>query len=404
MYENFNMFLLKLPESCKKFIADDCIEFHLPRKHHHCPICGSQATYVHDYRKQNLCGFSPEIKYIYNRRRYRCQDCGKAFSEDNSFIDRFQRMPRSEIEHIIQEHGDPVPSSFIAHRHDISPTTVIRHFAHAESAAKEKEAVNEEALSAVISLDEFRGNAGAKFQVVVNDLQHRKCCDIIDDRSVATLYDRIRSYPLADRENVVMVSIDLSPLFRKLIEDCLPNAEIAADKFHAVRLANDALDSIRKEVQTHLDPSQRKWFKNSRRTLLKRKHKLTPTERIKLSQMFALSEKLALAHALKEEYYRLFDSTDRATYKERLREFKEHVLASGIAPFMRVLKTLEQWKEEIWNGIRTGYNNGFTEGCNNTIKVLKRVCYGFRNFENFRRRILYILNNEARKSRRTKVS
>ena len=120
--------------------------------------------------------------------------------------------------------------------------------------------------------------------------------------------------------------------------------------------------------------------------------------------MFALSEKLALAHALKEEYYRLFDSTDRATYKERLREFKEHVLASGIAPFMCVLKTLEQWKEEIWNGIRTGYNNGFTEGCNNTIKVLKRVCYGFRNFENFRRRILYILNNEARKSRRTKVS
>ena len=68
------------------------------------------------------------------------------------------------------------------------------------------------------------------------------------------------------------------------------------------------------------------------------------------------------------------------------------------------LKTLEEWKEEIWNGIRTGYNNGFTEGCNNTIKVLKRVCYGFRNFENFRRRILYMLNNEARQSRRTKTA
>lgn len=120
--------------------------------------------------------------------------------------------------------------------------------------------------------------------------------------------------------------------------------------------------------------------------------------------MFSFSEKLTRAHALKEEYCRLFDSTDRADFKERLRRFKEHVLAAGIAPFQRVLKTLEEWKEEIWNGIRTGYNNGFTEGCNNTIKVLKRVCYGFRNFENFRRRILYILNNEARKSRRTKAA
>ena len=276
----------------------------------------------------------------------------------------------------------------------------MRHFART---AKEDTAA-EPSLSAVISLDEFRGNAGAKFQVVVNDLQHRKCCDIIDDRSAATLYDKIRNYSLTDRANVELVSIDLSPFFRKLVEECLPNAQIAADKFHAVRLANDALDSIRKEVQAGLDPSQRKWFKNSRRTLLKREHKLTHKEHINLSRMFSFSEKLTRAHALKEEYCRLFDSTDRADFKERLRRFREHVLAAGIVPFRRVLKTLEEWKEEIWNGIRTGYNNGFTEGCNNTIKVLKRVCYGFRNFENFRRRILYMLNNEARQSRRTKAA
>ena len=404
MYEDFNIFLLKLPEDCKEIATESCVQFHLPRKHHVCPICGSQHTYVHSYRSQNLCGLPTDTVYIYRKRRYRCQKCGKAFSEENPFIDHFQRIPNSEINNIIKEHGELVPASLIARRHGISANTVMRHFACGVNGVEEKDAPTEKTLSTVISIDEFRGNAGAKFQVVVNDLQHRKCCDIIDDRSVATLYDRVRNYPLADRENVEMVSIDLSPLFRRLVEDYLPNAEIAADKFHAVRLANDALDRIRKEVQTRLDPSQRKWFKNSRRTLLKRKHKLTPTERIKLLQMFALSEKLALAHALKEEYYRLFDSTDRATYKERLREFKEHVLASNIAPFVRVLKTTEQWKEEIWNGIRTGYNNGFTEGCNNTIKVLKRVCYGFRNFANFRRRIMYIINNEERKSRRTKFS
>jgi len=280
----------------------------------------------------------------------------------------------------------------------------MRYFERAMNCVEEKEAASPKTLSTVISIDEFRGNAGAQFQVVVNDLEKRKCCDIIDDRSVATLYDRIQGYPLADRESVALVSIDLSPLFRRLVEDFLPNAEIVADKFHAVRLANDALDTIRKEVQTRLDKSDKKWFKNSRRVLLRRQHKLSSGERAKLSQMFAFSERLTVAHALKEEYYRLFDSCDRKTFKERLRNFREHVLASNITPFIRVLKTTEQWKEEIWNGIRTGYNNGFTEGCNTTIKTLKRVCYGFRSFANFRRRIMYILNSEERQSRRTKKS
>ena len=313
-------------------------------------------------------------------------------------------MPRSEIDNIIKEHNELVPSALIARRHGISVNTIMRHFERAINRVEEKETASEKTLSTVISIDEFRGNAGAKFQVVLNDLQNRRCCDIIDDRSVATFYDRIRSYPLADRERVAMVSMDLSPLFRRLVEDFFPNAEIVADKFHAVRLANEALDSIRKEVQKELDKPHKKWFKNARRVLLRRQQKLSSGERAKLSQMFSFSDKLAVAHALKEEYCRIFDSCDRKMFKERLRDFREHVLASNIAPFIRVLKTIEQWKEEIWNGIRTGYNNGFTEGCNNTIKVLKRVCYGFRNFANFRRRIMYIINDEERKSRRTKFS
>ena len=74
--------------------------------------------------------------------------------------------------------------------------------------------------------------------------------------------------------------------------------------------------------------------------------------------MFSFSKELALAHTLKEEYCRLFDSTYRADFKERLR----------------------------------------------LRNTLKRVCYGFRNFENFRRRILHILNNDARKTVEQKQS
>ena len=399
MCEDFTAFLLKLPEDCKNFITDDCLVFHLPRKQHDCPACGSSYTYVDRYREQILVGIpDARLTYIYKNRRYRCRKCGKTFSENRRFIDTYQRMPRSVIENIVHAHGELISASQIARRHDISSKTVMRHF------AREVQQEEPTVLNQVISIDEFCGNVGAKYQVVINDLSNRSCCNVIDDRCAVTIYNKLLAYPESERENVAMVSIDLSPFFHKLVEECFPNAVIAADKFHAVRLANNALDSIRKEVQMGLDKHNRKWFKNARRVLLRRQHKLSFEERVKLSHMFAFSEKLNLAHALKEEYYRIFDSCDWKMFKERLHSFKEHVLASNIAPFIKVLKTTEQWEKEIWNGIHTGYNNGFTEGCNTTIKTLKRVCYGFRNFENFRRRIMYILNNEERKARRTKIS
>ena len=396
MYEDFNTFLLKLPEGCKNFIAEDCLVFHLPRKRHRCPVCGSTHTYVHDYREQLLCGVLSNLSYVYRKRRYRCQDCGKVSAEENHFLERYQRMPKSEIHTIVQEHGELVSSSLIARRHGISATTVMRHFARAQ----QQETFG--ALDVAVSLDEFCGHVGAKYQVVINALRMRRCCNVIDDRCAMTIYDRLLLYPLSERERVSIVSIDLSPFFHKIAEECFPSARIAADKFHAVRLAVDALDTIRREVQANLPAGERKHFRNARRILLGRETKLRAWEKNKFIQMLSISERLRTAHALKEEYCRLFDSTDRKDFAARLHQFRQHVLAAGLAPFTRVLKTTEQWKEEIWTGIESGYNNGFTEGCNNTIKVLKRVCYGFRNFENFRRRILFILNNEERIARRTK--
>ena len=253
-------------------------------------------------------------------------------------------------------------------------------------------------------MDEFRGNVGAKYQVVLNDLKQRNCCAILKDRTTENLYKTILEYPKEEREKVLLASIDLCAFFHKLIEECFPNAEIIADKFHAVRLANNALDVIRKQEQEKIDPADKKWFKNSRHVLLGRKKKLKEKDKAKLIKMLGFSVKLAHAHQLKEDYFGIFDSKNRQEYKKKLQNFADKVEKYDIDEFKRVLRTTQQWKEEIWLGIQTGYNNGFTEGCNNTIKVLKRICYGFRNIINFRRRIIFLLNNKARQARRSKTA
>lgn len=200
-----------------------------------------------------------------------------------------------------------------------------------------------------------------------------------------------------------MISIDLSPFFRKLVVEMFPNAEIVADHFHAVRLANEAVNTIRIE-EREKSRSKKSILKYGKRILAKRKENLTDREKKRLKEMLSVSENLSRAYELKEEYFSLFDVNSWKDFKLRLHRFENHVKQYNLKPFNTVLKTTISWQIEIWNGIKTGYNNGFTEGCNNTIKVLKRVCYNFRNFENFRRRILFILNTPERKERRTKFA
>ena len=116
--------------------------------------------------------------------------------------------------------------------------------------------------------------------------------------------------------------------------------------------------------------------------------------------MLNYSDELSAAYAMKELYFDLMDSKDSNDFSIRLRRFQQAVERQQIKPFLTLLKTTLQWKTEIIHAIATGCNNGFTEGCNTTIKNLKRIGYGFRNFENFKRRILYLLNNPIRRSAR----
>lgn len=78
----------------------------------------------------------------------------------------------------------------------------------------------------------------------------------------------------------------------------------------------------------------------------------------------------------------------------RLAEWIYDAETSGLRPFADCARTYHNWSVGIVNSLRYPYSNGFTEGCNNKIKVLKRNAYGFRNFNRFRNRILHVFSNQ----------
>lgn len=167
------------------------------------------------------------------------------------------------------------------------------------------------------------------------------------------------------------------------------NAKIVIDKFHFTRYVYWALENVRKRVQKELEDNLRKYFKRSRKLLLKWYEELTPEQKEKLEVMFWYSGDLRKAHKLKEEFRKVLKSGNSAEAKVELKKWIETAERSRLSEFCRCIRVFRDWFSEIVNSFDVPYTNGITEGFNNKIKALKRNAFGYRNFERFRKRILY---------------
>ena len=359
------------------------------RKPHTCPVCSTTTDTIHDYREQavrDIPILGKSVVFIVRKRRYACPSCTKRFIETSSLFTRYQRMTNRLQHYIISRFASPRSATSIAQECRCSVSTVIRHFGIVSYPKPQ--------LPPVIAIDEFRGNAGGhKFQCILSDVANKRLLDILPSRKTEDLYTYFTAFSMEQRSRVNYVVMDLSPLFSSVVRQCFPHAKIVADKFHVVRLANWAMEAIRKEEQKKFAKSRRIYFKKSRWILLKRKDKLKEDEMLQLTNMLAVSERLRKAYLLKEEFYDMINSPDHKQLVTRWRAWQDSVLEASLPSFTKLAETVSKWSKEILTAVATGYSNGFIEGCNNRTKVLKRVCYGVRNFDRFRNRILYIANS-----------
>ena len=181
----------------------------------------------------------------------------------------------------------------------------------------------------------------------------------------------------------------MNPHFRNVAKTCFPNAKIVADKFHVVRQVTWAMERVRKNEQEKLPDRHRKYFKKSRYLLMKSMEKLTEEEMDRLSLMFEMAPRLADAYRLKNEFLKVSHSTFSAEGRQKLIDWLFSAELMEMEEFRACINAYRNWFDEILNAMDVPWTNGYIEGCNNKTKVLKRVCFGMRNFDNFRKRILF---------------
>ena len=352
-----------------------------------CPACGALTSKVHDYRTQKVKDIPLQGKtltWVYKKRRYVCSACGKRFYEANYLLPRFHRLTNRLCFYTIDRLTENRTRKDVANETGVSESTVTRWLRLSERG-------NPSVLPKVLSIDEFRGNAGGeKFQAILTDPVHRKIVDILPSCRHYDLYEYLHSFP--NRSSVSYFVMDMKKEYADIAHVLFPNAKIVIDRFHVVRYACWALENVRKRVQKKLSPFQRKYFKRSRKLLLEHMSKLNDENKSAVERMLLFDRDLREAYLLKEKFYEFMAAASSKEAKQLLRQFRLFAAVSDIPEFNPVLTMLKNWEPYILNCFDCSYSNGFTEGCNNRIKALKRTAFGYRSFDLFRARILNSFN------------
>lgn len=353
----------------------------MPLREHVCPNCGQTTQRVHDYREQLIKDIPlGRTTYMHLRkRRYVCPHCAKRFFESNPFLARYHRTTSRLVAAVISAFRKLQPAKEIASQFNISATTATRYFDLVEYRCTK--------LPQVLSIDEFKGNAGGeKYQCILTDAAEKQVLDILPNRFERDLIQYFSTFSNCSEVNFFVT--DMNSHFRSVAKTCFPKATIIADRYHVVRQVVWAMENVRKNEQKKLSERFRKYFKQSKSLLNKSPKKLSVDEQQRLALLFEISPKLARAYRLKN-YFLLVMRADPSHAKKMLSDWLLLAENYDISEFKACIKAFHNWSNEILNAIRFPWSNGFTEGCNNKTKVLKRISFGVRNFSRFRNRILH---------------
>ena len=288
------------------------ISIELKRTIHHCPECQQQTNKIHDYRSQtfkDIPFLGKNTYFHYRKRRYACKHCGKRFYEHNTFIPKYYRMTTRLLQHIIRQMKSTHSMTSIAQHCNLSIPTIFRMFRFVEYKPTK--------LPEVLAIDEFKGNAGRKYQGILTDPKNHIVLDILEGREQHILIDYFK--PFKERNQVKYFVMDMWTPYKEIAETYFKNAKIVIDKYHFIRQVTWAFERVRKQEQKKFYKTRRKYFKRSRFLLLKRRQRLSDEQKDQVSVMLGISERLSTAYLLKEKFYEFIDSETKTEALKRFR-------------------------------------------------------------------------------------
>lgn len=243
-----------------------------------------------------------------------------------------------------------------------------------------------------LGIDETSSRKGHTYVTLAVDLDKRKVIHVAegkDKAAVQAVKNHLESKGL-DSKQVKQASIDMSPSFISGISEYFPEAEIHFDRFHVVKLLNEAMDKVRQ-----LERKEHSALKGHKYTFLKNKENLSDKRRQELSELITLFPTLGQAYRLKELFNDLWDMETEEEATCFLVDWCKQVEAASILPFKKFANTVKSHWTGIVNFCETEINNGILEAINSKVQLAKRRARGFRCPKNFVNMIYFLCGKLA---------
>lgn len=244
-----------------------------------------------------------------------------------------------------------------------------------------------------IAIDEISLSKGHTYATIVMDLETGAIVFVGKGKGQSALkpfWKRLSG----SKAKIQAAATDMSSAYYAAVQKHLPKAVHVFDHFHIVKLMNEKLTQLRRELQREAeDGLHKKVLKGTRWLLLKAPDHLDDkrNERERLEDALKLNQSLAIAYYLKEDLRQIWSQPDRRTAGRFLTDWCRRARASGIRVLITMANTLDGYRSGILNWYKHPISTGPLEGLNNKIKTLKRQAYGFRDQEYFRLK-LYALH------------
>lgn len=323
--------------------------------------------------------------------RYRCRDCGETFLQSLAGIDEGRRMTSRCSEYILTQ-GMRTTFTRVAEHVGCDEKTVRNVTSEIVTQINQSHTPY---MPSILGIDETM--LCKRMRCVLTDLTNNVPVDLLESRDPKTLAHWL--YINKAQDFVKVVSTDMYAPYRKLVRDLLPGVPVVADKFHVVRMADLAVEHVRRRVaKTKPVEVGRQWKRQSVLLRLRRKD-LDEKGRFNLDMWLDNEPDLAVAYNLKERFYDIYDAQDRKTAAELLDAWRDsipdHVATTPRKDFRAMLTATKNWRGEILAYFDNRITNSYTEALNGITKVANRQGRGY-SFEVIRAKMLYPLKGHPR--------
>ena len=238
-----------------------------------------------------------------------------------------------------------------------------------------------------VAIDETAARRGHDYISLFVDIDQARVLFATEgrDASTVTAFAEDLTAHGGTPEAVSEVCIDMSPAFIKGVADNLPEAAITFDKFHAVKIINDAVDQVRRAEQ-----KTKSLLRGTRYIWLRNPANLSERQKATLDSLPTHHLKTARAYQIRMAFQDLYEQPSTQTATAFLKKWYFWSTHSRLEPMIEAARTVKRHWDGILRWFDSKIANGLIEGINSLVQAAKAKARGYRSTRNLKA-IVYLL-------------